>query len=84
MMPTSTVTSKGQVTIPASIRAQLGIEPGTRLSFTPYDGAFMVRPSTDSLASLEGVFSNNGIHANIEDMNDAVAHAFATAGLGEK
>jgi AbrB family looped-hinge helix DNA binding protein len=82
MMPTSTVTSKGQVTIPASVRSQLGIEPGTRLSFTPYEDAFIVRPVTDSLASLEGVFSSNGIHASIEDMNETIAKAFAKAGLG--
>jgi AbrB family looped-hinge helix DNA binding protein len=81
-VPTATVTSKGQVTIPASVRAQLGIEPGTRLSFLPYEDVFIVRPTTDSLASLEGVFSNNGVHASIEDMNETLAKAFAMAGPG--
>jgi antitoxin PrlF len=33
-MATVTVSDKGQVEIPAEIRKQLGIEPGTRLSFT--------------------------------------------------
>ncbi|MDZ4046209.1 MAG: AbrB/MazE/SpoVT family DNA-binding domain-containing protein, partial [Rhodoglobus sp.] len=30
-MPTATVTSKGQVTIPAEVRERLGIEAGTRV-----------------------------------------------------
>ena len=32
-MPTSTVTSKGQITIPAQVRAALGLETGSRVEF---------------------------------------------------
>jgi antitoxin PrlF len=32
-MPTATVSDKGQVVIPAAIRRQLGIKPGTQLDF---------------------------------------------------
>jgi AbrB family looped-hinge helix DNA binding protein len=80
-MPRATITSKGQVTIPVSIRNQLGLEPGTLLSFTPYEDAFIVRPASNALASLKGIVPHNGIHASIEDMNDAIAKSFASAGL---
>jgi antitoxin PrlF len=33
-MSSSTITQKGQVTIPAELRKSLGIEPGDRLSFS--------------------------------------------------
>jgi AbrB family looped-hinge helix DNA binding protein len=32
------VTSKGQVTIPVSVRRTLGIEPGTKVTFTAKNG----------------------------------------------
>jgi len=32
-MPSSTVTSKGQITIPADMRDALGLKPGDRVSF---------------------------------------------------
>ncbi|NCA88743.1 MAG: AbrB/MazE/SpoVT family DNA-binding domain-containing protein [Gammaproteobacteria bacterium] len=32
-MQTSTITSKGQVTIPAEMRKQLGLEPGDQVGF---------------------------------------------------
>ena len=34
MSTESTLTSRGQVTIPKSIRERLGIKPGNRMSFT--------------------------------------------------
>jgi AbrB family looped-hinge helix DNA binding protein len=42
-MATATVTSKGQVTIPAALRQQLGIERGDRLLFAVEDGTLRVR-----------------------------------------
>jgi antitoxin PrlF len=32
-MPTATMTSKGQVTIPVKVREALGLKPGTRIDF---------------------------------------------------
>jgi AbrB family looped-hinge helix DNA binding protein len=80
-MPTATITSKGQITIPVSVRNQLGLEPGTLLSFTSYEDAFIVRPASNALASLRGIIPNNEIRASVEDMNDAIAKSFASAGL---
>jgi len=47
---TSKVTSKGQVTIPADIRADLGLETGTEIIFIESDDAIVIRKAEDVLA----------------------------------
>jgi AbrB family looped-hinge helix DNA binding protein len=55
-METATVTSKGQVVIPAKIRRSLGIKAGTRLVFDQKQGTFEVRPITEAyIDSLRGL-----------------------------
>ena len=44
LLAQATVSSKGQVTLPAAIRAQLGIETGTRLQFELRGKELIVRP----------------------------------------
>ena len=43
MIPKSTLTSKGQVTIPLAIREALGLSTGTQLSFELMGGELRVR-----------------------------------------
>ncbi|MGH7557327.1 MAG: AbrB/MazE/SpoVT family DNA-binding domain-containing protein [Gemmatimonadota bacterium] len=44
-MPRSTLTSKGQVTIPKAVRDRLGLRPGDRLEFSiESDGTMTVEP----------------------------------------
>lgn len=47
MTETSTVTSKGQVTIPKRVRERLGIEPGQTVSFIVSDGEVRLVPTAD-------------------------------------
>lgn len=47
------VTSKGQFTIPKSIRKRLGIRTGTTLSVQLKDGAMIARPKRRTLAILK-------------------------------
>jgi AbrB family looped-hinge helix DNA binding protein len=65
----STVTSKGQTTIPAEVRAALHAEPGTRLEWhvTP-NGDVIVRAKTLSILHLAGTLKTEQ-HVDIEDMN---------------
>ena len=44
LLAEATVSSKGQVTLPAAIRAQLGIATGTRLRFELRGKELVVRP----------------------------------------
>jgi antitoxin PrlF len=68
-MAQSTMTSKGQTTVPAEVRAALHAEPGTRLEWhvTP-DGDVIVRAKTLSVLDLAGSVKTKR-HVDVEDMN---------------
>ncbi|MDR2973143.1 MAG: AbrB/MazE/SpoVT family DNA-binding domain-containing protein [Propionibacteriaceae bacterium] len=82
-MPVATMTSKGQVTVPASIRAAFDLVPGSRLEFTAVnDETIMIRAHAPNLAELYVSLPNNGVHLSLADMDDAIAAAAAeSAGL---
>lgn len=44
MGPTSTISSKGQVTIPVEVRHRLGLKEGDRVEFVSEDGKTYLRP----------------------------------------
>jgi len=70
-MAESTLTAKGQTTVPAQVRAQVGAAPGTRLVWhvTP-DGSIIVRAKTRSILDLAGMLkAPKGKHVAVEDMN---------------
>jgi AbrB family looped-hinge helix DNA binding protein len=73
-MSTSTMTSKGQVTIPLAIRQQLGIGPGDRLSFSVRDdGVLEVVPETVDFLSLAGSVKPRVSGVTLEDKEAAIA-----------
>ena len=49
---TSSVSPKGQVTIPAEIRAALGVRPRDRVAFEVREGGVLIRPARGQLGSL--------------------------------
>jgi AbrB family looped-hinge helix DNA binding protein len=54
-MSDSTLTAKGQTTIPKEIREILGLEPGDKLTFTALsDGTVVMRAKTRKLLDLAG------------------------------
>ena len=69
-MAEATITSKGQVTIPADIRRNQGLHAGVRLSFTPMpDGSILLRAKTRSILDLKGIFKPaSGVIVSIDDM----------------
>ncbi len=44
MIAEATVSSKGQVTLPAAMRAKLGLTPGSRIRFELRERDLLVRP----------------------------------------
>ena len=45
----STMTTKGQVTIPAEIRTELGLKPSDRVRFDLRDGVLTIAPATSRI-----------------------------------
>jgi antitoxin PrlF len=72
-MPTATLTSKGQITIPKEVREHLGVEAGDRLNFQIADGGeVIVEPETVDLRSLHGILKRRGRPVSLKAMELAV------------
>jgi antitoxin PrlF len=79
-MTTATVTSKGQITIPAEVRQALHVETGDRVEFVQIEpGQFMVVAANRSVTELKGMFGKTAKTVSIEDMNRAIAARGAAA-----
>jgi AbrB family looped-hinge helix DNA binding protein len=79
----STITSKGQVTIPKVIRDYLGLRAGDRVKFFLHpDGGLVLLPQIPTSA-LRGIVKPKACPVTINEMDDAVAdrltHHAATA-----
>jgi antitoxin PrlF len=79
-MTTATVTSKGQITLPANVRLALQVGPGDRVEFVEVDpGRFEVVAATRSVTELKGMFGKPTKSVSIADMNKAIAARGAAA-----
>ncbi|MFM9912028.1 MAG: AbrB/MazE/SpoVT family DNA-binding domain-containing protein [Methylophilaceae bacterium] len=73
-MSAATMTSKGQVTIPAVIRAGLGVGAGDRLEFIEIaPGRYEMVAATQSVTALKGMVRSPANPVTIELMNAAIA-----------
>lgn len=70
-MSEATLTSKGQITIPADIRRSLGVGAQDRITFTLMpDGTVVLRAKTRSVQALRGMLKPEpGVSVAVEDMN---------------
>ena len=76
----STITSKGQATIPKAIREHLGLKPGHRLKFFMHpDGSVVLLPKRPA-AILRGIVKS-GRPVTIEAMGEAAAVGAAANAL---
>ena len=69
-MQTITISAKGQVVIPATIRKKLGLEKGEKLGIMEEEGYIKIIPPAD-LTSLCGAWSDldtTTVRKQIEDM----------------
>ncbi len=76
-MPFSKLTSKGQTTIPKSIRDALKLKPGDRIEFTIIgDNRVQLSAKNKSIADLAGIlYDPDREPVSIEEMNDAIGQA---------
>lgn len=75
-MSTATLTSKGQITIPAAVREALGVEAGDRVEFVQIEpGRFELVTATQSVTALKGLVRKPAKPVTIAEMNAAIAIA---------
>lgn len=72
-MPIATLTSKGQITLPVSVRTALGLSVGAQVDFLQVDGSFVLVPVRSDVSSLKGRFAGRVKKpVSIKAMNEAI------------
>lgn len=74
-MPTATLTTKGQVTIPKAVREHLQIDTGDQINFMIQDdGSVVVRPVTRPVSDLAGLLHRSRRRAvSLDDMDAGIS-----------
>lgn len=70
-MQASTLTSKGQVTIPANVRKQLGLRPGDRVGFIVEDGEVCLVRKESRIEAAFGICKVDR-SVSVEEMDEIV------------
>ena len=84
-MSASTVTSKGQITIPIQVRVALGLDAGDRVEFVETaKGQFAIVAASIPVQKLKGFIRKPEKPVSIEEMNAAISMRGAQAGLHKK
>jgi antitoxin PrlF len=79
-MTTATISSKGQITIPADVRQALHVAAGDRVEFVEVEaGRYEFVAATRSVTELKGMFGKAKRVVSIEEMNRAIATQGALA-----
>lgn len=72
----STLTSRGQTTLPGDVRRALGLKPGDRLRYVLLDGGEVRLLPTRPLASLAGLLHRpDRAPVSLAAMDEAIAEA---------
>ena len=72
-MPSATLTSKGQITVPKGIRDALRLRPGDRLAFRIQDdGTVFVEAETVDVRSLRGLLKPAVLGVTVDSMNETI------------
>lgn len=60
MMEESTMTSKGQIVVPARLRRRYGLKPGTKVYFIERDNEILFQPLTkETIRSVHGLLKSD-------------------------
>jgi len=72
---TCTITSKGQITIPKSIRKQLGVDPADKVTFVVHEsGQVELRPVRFTIEQLKGIVPALA-GRDVDDFDDLIEEA---------
>jgi len=69
-MMKSTMSSKGQLTVPIELREKLGLEAGTVIQFELRDGAIFMRKGTRSHHPVDELFGHLHVGKPVDDLLD--------------
>jgi antitoxin PrlF len=79
-MTTATLTTKGQITIPADVRYALKVDTGDRVEFVQIaPDRFEFVAANRSVTELKGMFGKPSKSVSIDDMNKAITKRGASA-----
>lgn len=79
-MATATISSKGQITIPAEVRHALHVDTGDRVEFVEVEpGRYEFVAANRSVTELKGMFGVAKRVVSIDEMNLAIATQGAAA-----
>lgn len=69
----TTLTSKGQTTIPKAVREALHLNTGDKIIFEEQDdGSFLLRPKTVDVRALKGFIKYTGKPKSLDDLQKAI------------
>jgi antitoxin PrlF len=72
-VPSATITSKGQITLPKDVRDALGVDTGDRVAFRiADDGTVTVEAETVDLRALRGSIKPAARGVSLKEMHDAI------------
>ena len=72
----STITRKGQTTLPRQVRDALGVQAGSRVRYVIAGAEVRILP-VRPVSRLFGVLSNDGPPVSLERMEEAIANGAA-------
>jgi len=71
----STVSSKGQITLPGVVRAKLGLRAGTPVDFELREGGVLVRKGVRGTHPVDAVFGTLKVDRPVDDLIDEMRGA---------
>ncbi len=78
----STITTKGQTTIPKEIREHLQLLPGDRVLYDQREGEVILRPVRDTLSDLRGSVQPRRTPEDFDDIREEVKKKVAGKATG--
>ena len=81
-LPESTITSRGQTTLPKEVREALDLKAGDRVRYFIYGGEVRVAP-VQPIERLFGILEYDGPPVSLEDMDRGIIEGACRSALGE-
>ena len=81
-LPESTVTSRGQTTLPKEVRDALDLKAGDRVRYFILDGEVHIRPLVP-IERLYGILEYDGPPVSLEDVQRGIIEGACRSALGD-